>query len=103
MKKVIVDEGKCIRCGACINIAQGIFKFGDQGQSVPVVDEVSEDNKDVIAAMECCPTGAISLKDADGDPTKKCECGDECECDPCDCEDGCTCGGDCDCGNCSCE
>lgn len=98
MKKVIVDEEKCIRCGACIQFAETVFKSGPDGQSVPAVDVVSDDDKDAVAAMECCPTSAISLEDASECECEHCECGDDCECGN-DCE----CGDDCECEDCDCE
>lgn len=95
MKKVIVDESKCIRCGMCMRAAQDVFTYGSDGESVPLVETVSDDNKDAVIAMEGCPTGAITLEEVDGEVTH-CEC-ENCECDACDCGD------DCDCESCECE
>lgn len=90
MKKVSVDESKCICCGACMQIAPEVFGYSDSGTSAPKVDTVSDDDKNALTAMESCPTSAISLEDAGS-----CTC-EECECDPCTCED-------CHCGECECE
>ena len=30
MKKVIVDESKCIRCGACTGICPDVFAFTEE-------------------------------------------------------------------------
>ncbi len=100
MKKVIVDESKCIRCGACMGIAEDVFKSGPDGESVPKVDTVADDNNEAVLAMESCPTGAIRLEEVDGcecDPCEcgNCDCGDSCDCEDCDCED-------CECGSCDC-
>lgn len=104
MKKVIVDESKCIRCGACMQAAEDVFGYGSQGESVPLVDTVSDDNKSAIMAMEGCPTGAITLEDVievDGEVKKDgCTC-PNCKCDPCECGDDCHCG-ECDCDDCDC-
>lgn len=85
MKKVCVDESKCICCGACMQIAPDVFGYSDNGTSTPKVDTVESDNKNAITAMESCPTSAISLEDVE-----------DCECDPCICDD-------CHCGDCECE
>ena len=93
MKKVIVDETKCIRCGSCMSIAKDIFGYGEEGESIPLVDTVTDDNKEAIMAMESCPTGAITLENAE---EKECSC-DPCECEDCHCGDDCSCGEDCEC------
>lgn len=101
MKKVIVDESKCIRCGACMHTASDVFTYGSDGESVPLVETVSDDNKNAILAMECCPTGAITLEEIDDDATYECE---NCDCDHCECGESCDCGDNCECGDeCSCE
>ena len=82
MKKVSVDEALCIHCGACMSIAKDIFGYGDDGQSVPKVETVKDDNKDAVTAMESCPTGAISLENVDETSEDECE---ECDCDHCEC------------------
>ncbi len=84
MKKVKVDESLCMRCGACMSIASEIFGYGDDGQSVPKVDTVDDDNKDAVNAMEGCPTGAITLEDVN-EKEEGCEC-EHCECEHCECE-----------------
>lgn len=88
MKKVIVNEDACICCGACMYAAPEIFGQGDQGQSVPKKEFVDDDDNNAVAAMEGCPTSAISLIDAED---KKCKC-EHCNCDPCKCGDECACG-----------
>ena len=100
MKKVIVDESKCIRCGSCMRVAADVFGYGNDGESVPLVDAVTDDNKDAVMAMECCPTGAIILEETSGDVAEGCDC-ENCECDDCDCDD-CDCE-DCECENCDCN
>lgn len=101
MKKVLVDESKCIRCGACMRIAENVFGYGSDGESVPLVQTVEDSNVDAVAAMESCPTGAISLEDETG-----CQC-EHCDCDPCECKDECDCDDceceHCECGSCDCE
>ena len=101
MKKVIVDESKCIRCGACVGIAGEVFKFGQEGESVPKVDTVADDDKDAIMAMESCPTGAIRLEDVTENESEGCEC-EHCDCEECECEH-CECGDECHCEHDDCE
>ena len=79
MKKVKVDQSLCIGCGFCMTQASDVFKSNSQGLSEAKVETVSDENKDVVIAMEGCPTGAISIED---DENCKCE---NCECDHCDC------------------
>ena len=58
--KIRVNQEACIGCGACCAIAEDLFDLNEEGLSVTLVDEVSEDQKeDCIDAMESCPTGAI--------------------------------------------
>ncbi len=81
MKKVKVDKSACICCGACVGTAPDIFAYDDDGTSKVIKPEVQDDDKGAIISMEGCPTGAISLEDAN----KACTCKD-CECEHCDCE-----------------
>lgn len=85
MKKVKVDESKCIRCGACMQIAADVFGYGVDGESVPKVETVEDNNENAIMAMEGCPTSAITLEEVGN-----CKCPD-CKCDPCTCGENCTC------------
>jgi len=57
--KIVVDEGKCIGCGACEATCPGSFKLTD-GKAHPVKVEVEEISceKDAEAG---CPVGAISV------------------------------------------
>lgn len=62
--KVVVNKDACIGCGACQQITEGIFEFGDDGLA-----QVKEDYKDkeipqemeenVQDAIDACPTSAI--------------------------------------------
>lgn len=80
MKKVKVNQDLCIGCGFCMSQASDIFRANDQGLSEAKVNEVSDENKDAIVAMEGCPTGAISIEDAGNCDCEHCDC-DNCECD----------------------
>ena len=56
----IVDESKCIGCGACYNVSEELFEMNDEGFSQVKVDTVPEELKEAaINAIEGCPTSAI--------------------------------------------
>lgn len=99
MKRVCVDQNKCIGCGACVAINPENFDFNDDGLS-EVKDENPVDK--TIEAVEACPVFAISIEDV-------CECKDDKECtceNECKCGDNCTCGDECKCHEnheCNCE
>lgn len=65
MKKIVVDENKCICCGACCSICSEVFEFSDEGHAETkednnILDNMSEDVKDdALDALEGCPTSAI--------------------------------------------
>ena len=58
--KVIVDNERCIGCGACQAICPDVFAFDDEGIMQATDNEVNNDLKeDVIDAIEGCPVDAI--------------------------------------------
>lgn len=58
--KVIVDNERCIGCGACQAICPDVFEFDDEGIMQATDNEVNNDLKeDVIDAIEGCPVDAI--------------------------------------------
>ena len=65
MKKILVDQEKCIGCGACTAIASDVFSFNDEGYAETnaennVLDNMEEELKnDCIDALEGCPVEAI--------------------------------------------
>lgn len=92
MKKLILDEEKCIGCGACIALDNKHFDFNDEGLS-SVISQDDLESEDLQNAIHSCPVNAIKL--ADGD--EKCTC-DNCHCD-CHCEHD----EECSCEDCHCE
>ena len=90
MKKVEVDKSLCIGCGACMQIAGEVFKMGDDGLSEVKLDKVSSDNKDVIIAVESCPTEAIKLETLCSCNNGECQCDENCSCG-CNHDHECTC------------
>ena len=59
--KVKVDKDKCIGCGNCVALTESqVFDFNEDGLAEAIVDEVSEDLKEITnEAIEQCPTEAI--------------------------------------------
>lgn len=94
MKKIILNQEKCIGCGACVAVSPKNFDFNDEGLSTIISDEVTNET---IEASEICPVMAIEI-------TGDCCC-ENCQCDndthECDCED-CQCDKDIEC-NCGCN
>jgi ferredoxin len=60
MKKVVVDEEKCIGCGTCVALAPGSFKLNEKGKSEPT-ELPKGDQKMIEEAIEACPAQAIRL------------------------------------------
>lgn len=84
MKKVILDQEKCIGCGACVAISPENFDF--EGNLSKLIDDKVYDKS--VEAAEACPVLAITIEGdecgcADGED---CTCGDTCECEACHCE-----------------
>jgi len=66
MKKLIVDQEKCIGCGACSAKVPEVFGTNDEGKSFAkkVSDKLLEEKKSQIEeAIIGCPVQAISFKD----------------------------------------
>jgi len=63
MKKVKLDQSKCIGCGACVAIAQENFAFEEEDNISKVInDEVTEEAK---SAADCCPVEAITIEESE--------------------------------------
>lgn len=65
MKKIIIDEEKCIGCGACESFDSNIFELNDEGLATVKnkdFNELSNDEKENAEdAINNCPTSAISI------------------------------------------
>lgn len=62
MKKINVDQVKCIGCGACIGIDPDHFDFDDSGLS-NVISQENTETEELQQAVEGCPTGAITVEE----------------------------------------
>jgi ferredoxin len=61
--KVVVDLDKCILAGECYYNHPELFKMGENGQPVVLVDEINdaELQRHAREAAEVCPAVAISV------------------------------------------
>lgn len=61
--KVSVDRGKCITSGMCTSIAPEIFRIGDDGLLMILMqDDLSPELAErADNAVLCCPVEALSL------------------------------------------
>ena len=59
MPEVIVDQDKCIGCGACVDVCPStVFEMADDGKSKVVAESAC------VGCMSCvnvCPTEAITV------------------------------------------
>ena len=64
MKKLNVDQVKCIGCGACVGLDPDHFDFDDSGLS-SVISQENLETEELEQAKEGCPTGAINIEGDD--------------------------------------
>ena len=60
MKKIIVDDEKCIGCGACVAIDSEHFDFNEDGLSEAISQENLE-SENLQNAISSCPVNAIKI------------------------------------------
>lgn len=53
-KRIKIDQGLCIGCGACAGTFPDDVQIGDSGLAEPISGEAEED------VISVCPVGAIS-------------------------------------------
>ena len=68
MEKVIVDADRCLRCGACFAAAPETFDQGEDGESVVINPEVTDDARN---AADMCPVSAIEIVEEDNEEEVK--------------------------------
>lgn len=93
MKKIIVNDEKCIGCGACVAIDSEHFDFNEDGLSEAISQENLE-SENLQNAISSCPVNAIKITEGEN----KCSC-EECHCHDCHCGDE----EECSCDDCHCE
>lgn len=69
MKKLKVNSGTCIGCGACIAICPEYFDFKD-GISTVLKENVETPSDELIEAIESCPVTAITLEEINSELDK---------------------------------
>jgi ferredoxin len=62
MEKVKVDSERCLRCGACVACAPNNFDYGEDGESVVINEEVTDETRQ---AVDMCPVSAIEIVEED--------------------------------------
>ena len=64
--KIKVNKDACVGCGTCYSICSEVFDIEDDGLACVKKDaNIEENEEDVEAAIDACPTGAISEIDED--------------------------------------
>lgn len=67
MKKIIVDQDKCIGCGACLGCEPDVFEFNNDGFATVKnsdFDSLNDESKEQVEnAVSGCPTEAISIEE----------------------------------------
>ena len=67
--QVTVDAELCIGSGDCVRLLPAAFRIDESlGVSVPQPGSHSADRRLLLHARSNCPTHAIEILDADGDP-----------------------------------
>ena len=63
--KVKIDYEKCYKSGECYYNHPELFRMGEEGYPVVLVDEIDDDalRKHAEEAVEVCPAVAITLED----------------------------------------
>ncbi len=91
MKKIILRDGACIGCGACIAVDPENFDFNDDGFAIIKNESATgEETNSLLNAVTSCPTNAIIIEDSANDDDNNCPEG--CTCKPvCECGDNCDC------------
>ncbi len=66
MKKLEVDQNKCIGCGMCAGMDPDHFEIDDSGLST-VINQDNIENETISQVIEGCPTGAITIEEIENE------------------------------------
>ncbi|MBN2094140.1 MAG: ferredoxin [Candidatus Zambryskibacteria bacterium] len=63
MKKISIDQEKCIGCGFCENCNPNLFKINQDSFKAEIVGDLSlEDIEEVKKIIDNCPVKAIKIE-----------------------------------------
>jgi len=63
--RIVVDRTKCTGLGMCEAEAPDLFEVSADGSLVVLVEAPNDDARDALqAAVQACPTGALTITDA---------------------------------------
>ena len=65
--RLVIDHRKCRRTGQCSYLHPELFKAGEYGSPIVLVEHPGEELREAAEeAVELCPSGAISLVEDEG-------------------------------------
>ncbi len=60
--RLVIDHSICCKTGQCHYLHPELFKAGEDGSPVVLVEQLGEDLREAAEdAVDLCPSGAISL------------------------------------------
>jgi len=63
MKKIIIDENKCIGCNTCPLISPEVFALDPQTYKAIIIKQPETIDEKTNSAISSCPVEAITVKD----------------------------------------
>ena len=63
---IIIDKDTCIGAASCMVISPETFGIDDASKAYVIDNKKYDDLEHIIESAKSCPTGAITLKDEDG-------------------------------------
>lgn len=64
MHRIEIDSSLCSGFGSCIDVAPELFRLGEDGIAVALVDGTADPR--AVEAADACPMGAIVVTDVEG-------------------------------------
>ncbi len=58
-EKIVIDQGECIGCEACVEICPSVFTFDEDEGKASVIDGVEAEEDCVDEAIASCPAECI--------------------------------------------
>jgi ferredoxin len=63
MIRIVVDRGLCKGHGVCMGEAPEVFDVSEDGKLTLLMEEAPDELRDKVdAAVQYCPTGALSIR-----------------------------------------